>query len=199
MKKQEQKKIYMKLKDSIAVYDNFIDSQLCKKLIDIFEKQKDSKAFDRTGEGTSIAFKKDLAITFSRSNNWCDEIELLCESLREMLRLYIEKTDMLNFTSMNDLHFTNIKIQRTEPSGGYHVWHVERAHKEHSCKRALVWTVYLNDIKKGGETEFLFQKQRVEAKTGRGCIFPADFPYVHRGNPPLQENKYIVTSWFLSS
>jgi len=31
------------------------------------------------------------------------------------------------------------------------------------------------------------------------CIFPADYPYVHRGNPPLQKDKYILTSWFLST
>ena len=59
--------------------------------------------------------------------------------------------------------------------------------------------MYLNDVKKGGETEFLNQNERIEPKAGRICIFPADFPYVHRGNPPLQEDKYILTSWFLST
>ena len=40
------------------------------------------------------------------------------------------------------------------------------------------------------------QKIRVKPKKGRVSIFPADFPYVHRGNPPLKKDKYILTSWF---
>ena len=28
-------------------------------------------------------------------------------------------------------------------------------------------------------------------------IWPAAFPYVHRGNPPLSGEKYILTSWMM--
>jgi|TARA_E500000318_G_scaffold33127_1_gene32734 hypothetical protein len=190
----------LKLKHSIATFDNFVDPKDCKKLIEIFEKQKDTQAYTRLdGEGTTKAAKDDVAMTFSKDNNWPKEIDLMCKHLTEALGEYIKATDFINFTSASDLHFTNVKIQKTKPGGGYHVWHVERSHAEFSCKRALVWTIYLNDIKKGGETEFLNQNERVEPKAGRICIFPADFPYVHRGNPPLQEDKYILTSWFLST
>ena len=200
MKNDKENTRYVKLKDSIALYDNFVDPKLCDAFIEIFKKNKDTLAYDRIkSDGTGAASKKDEAITFNRTNNWFNELDEVCSILREMLGIYIEKTDMINITSMKDLHFTNIKIQKTRPAGGYHVWHVERNHEDFSCKRALVWTMYLNDIKEGGETEFLYQKQRIKAKKGRVCIFPADFPYAHRGNPPLQEDKYILTSWFLSS
>ncbi len=36
---------------------------------------------------------------------------------------------------------------------------------------------------------------RVKPKKGRIVMWPAAFPYVHRGNPPLKEEKYILTSW----
>ena len=200
MKKDKQKKVYMKLKDSIATYDGFIDPKLCQNLIDLFEKYKDLKAYDRLkGEGATAINKKDEAIGFTKHNNWPDEIEAICANIREMLDLYVQKTDIMNFSGIREFNFTSVKIQKTQPGGGYHVWHIERSHHDLTCKRALVWTVYLNDIKEGGETEFLNQNQRVPAKRGRACIFPADFPYVHRGNPPLKEDKYIVTSWLLSS
>ena len=200
MKKDIKNQKYMKLKDSIAFYDNFISPELCDRFIEIFEQEKEMKAYDRfSTENTPVIHKQDLAITFSKNNNWPFELEEICKAMREMLKYYDQKTGYSNFACVRDLHFTNIKIQKTEPSGGYHVWHVEKYHRELGCKRALVWTVYLNDIKKGGETEFLYQKQRIEAKKGRACIFPSDFPYVHRGNPPLQGEKYILTSWFLSS
>ena len=57
------------------------------------------------------------------------------------------------------------------------------------------YSIYLNTVEEGGETEFLYQSQRVKPVKGRIVIWPAGFPYVHRGNPPLSGEKYIVTSW----
>tara|TARA_Y100001951_G_scaffold28853_1_gene22623 strand:+ start:545 stop:1147 length:603 start_codon:yes stop_codon:yes gene_type:complete len=200
MKKEKEIKERINLKDSIGVFDNFIEPKLCKTLIEFFEKQKPSIGFDRIeGEGALAATKKDESVSYSKHNNWTNEMDQLCGKVRQMLDIYIQKTDFLNFSGIRELHFTNTKIQKTQPGGGYHVWHTERNYLNYGCSRALVWTVYLNDIEKGGETEFLNQNQRVPAKTGRGCIFPADFPYVHRGNPPLDKDKYIVTSWFLAT
>jgi hypothetical protein len=61
--------------------------------------------------------------------------------------------------------------------------------------RAFVWSVYLNDVKEGGETEFLHFSKRVKPKKGRIVIWPAGFPYLHRGNPPISNEKYLLTSW----
>ena len=179
MKKEKKIKQRINLKDSIAVYDGFIEPKLCKTLIDIFEKQKEMFGFNRVqGEFTLPAEKNDESISYSKHNNWPAELDELCGKVKQLLEVY---------------------IQKTKPGGGYHIWHIERSFGNLGCNRALVWTVYLNDIKEGGETEFLNQNQRVPAKTGRACIFPADFPYVHRGNPPLDKDKYIVTSWFLGT
>ena len=67
----------------------------------------------------------------------------------------------------------------------------------HNASRTLVFTIYLNDVEEGGETEFLHQSVRVKPETGRIVIWPAGFPYVHRGNPPISGEKYILTSWML--
>ena len=63
--------------------------------------------------------------------------------------------------------------------------------------RAFVFSIYLNDVEEGGETEFLHFSKRVKPKTGRIVIWPAAFPYLHRGNPPLSGEKYILTSWMM--
>ena len=65
-----------------------------------------------------------------------------------------------------------------------------------TANRILVWTIYLNDVEECGETEFLYQSKRVKAKKGDICIFPAQFNYTHRGNPPLSGDKYIITGWY---
>ena len=59
----------------------------------------------------------------------------------------------------------------------------------------FAFTLYLNDVEEGGETEFLYLSRRIEAKVGRLAIFPASFEYTHRGNPPISNEKYILTGW----
>jgi hypothetical protein len=94
-------------------------------------------------------------------------------------------------------HFTDLKIQKTLPTEGYHIWHVEHGKGTENERRAFVFTIYLNDVEEGGETEFLNFSKRVSPKKGKIVIWPAGFPYVHRGNPPLSGEKYILTSWML--
>lgn len=86
------------------------------------------------------------------------------------------------------------KMQRTNLSEGYHIWHYE-ANDKTVCNRLLVWMLYLNDVDEGGETEFLYQSMRIKPKQGTLVIWPAAFTHTHRGNPPLSNPKYVVTGW----
>ena len=80
--------------------------------------------------------------------------------------------------------------------GGFHNFHAENSHYA-DATRALVWTIYLNDVPDGeGETEFLYEKIRVQPRKGMGCIFPAAWMYQHRGNPVHTHPKYIATGWY---
>ena len=94
-----------------------------------------------------------------------------------------------------------INIQKYEKnSGGYPYWHSETypqlQHNE-ALHRVLLWMFYLNDVAEGGETDFYYQQQSVKPKAGRMVIAPAYFTHTHRGNAPISNNKYILTSWML--
>ena len=80
------------------------------------------------------------------------------------------------------------------PTEGYHSWHSEDSPQTNSS-RTLVWSVYFNDVEEGGETEFLYQNRRIKAVEGTLVIWPAGFTHVHRGNPPIGQDKYILTTW----
>jgi hypothetical protein len=98
---------------------------------------------------------------------------------------------------MDKFFYTNLKIQKTLPTEGYHIWHVEHGKSYENAARAFVFSIYLNDVEEGGETEFLHFSKRIKPKKGRIVIWPASFPYLHRGNPPLSGEKYILTSWMM--
>jgi hypothetical protein len=94
-----------------------------------------------------------------------------------------------------------INVQKyVQASGGYHHWHSEIYPQNASCEslhRALLFQFYLNDVAEGGETEFYYQKRRIEARQGRLIIAPAGFTHSHKGHVARSSDKFIATSWIL--
>ena len=184
----------------IGVYDGYITEQECNKAIQLFEKQnKQNKTFTRLADNQApITEKQDTQLFVNRENVdiWCDELKTLIINLDLCWRHYTRETGA-DEAYKCPFHYTNLKIQKTLPTQGYHVWHVEYNKGYHNEARAFVFSIYLNDVEEGGETEFLHFSKRVKPKKGRIVIWPAAFPYLHRGNPPLSGEKYILTSWML--
>lgn len=84
--------------------------------------------------------------------------------------------------------------------GGYPYWHSEIYPQPNSVEalhRNLLFMFYLNNVEEGGETEFYYQKKKIKPKKGTMVIAPAGFTHTHRGNIPVSNDKYILTSWVL--
>jgi hypothetical protein len=94
-----------------------------------------------------------------------------------------------------------INLQKyLKASGGYHHWHSEVYPQNASCEtlhRVLLFQFYLNDVAEGGETEFLYQDRKVQARQGRLVIAPAGFTHTHKGHVATSGDKVIATSWIL--
>jgi len=190
-----------KIENFIGIYDNYITKEECDKAIKLFEDQhKFNKTMDRqTFENASPVHKKDNQY-FARANNinvWWGELKSMMFNYDLAFKHYIQKTGAQEIFDNNPFYYTNLKIQKTLPTEGYHVWHIEHNKGYENEPRAFVFSIYLNDVQEGGETEFLHFSKRVKPKTGRIVIWPASFPYVHRGNSPLSGEKYILTSWMM--
>ena len=186
----------------IGVYDNYITKEECNKIIKFYEEQnKFNKTFNRISiENKSVLQKQDQQY-FANSANmevWWSQFYPTIMNYDMAWKHYMKNTGASEAYGMEEnefFHFASIKIQKTLPSEGYHVWHIEHGKGFEYESRAFVYSIYLNDVEEGGETEFLHFSKRVKPKTGRIVIWPAAFPYLHRGNPPLSGNKYILTSW----
>jgi hypothetical protein len=188
------------IKNFIGVYDNYILPEDCKNTIKLYEDQNKLKnTFNRIKtENVSVLQKQDQQF-FAGAHNidiWWEDLRPLMLNFDLALRNYIEVTGAKE-AFVEELKYTNLKIQKTLPTEGYHIWHIEHQKGFHNEARSLVFSIYLNDVVDGGETEFLNFSQRVKPKTGRIVIWPSGFPYVHRGNPPLSGEKYILTSWMM--
>ena len=185
----------------IGIYDNYITPEECNKAIKLYEEQnKFNNTINRIGAEKASIIKKQDQQYFAGPHNidvWWEDLRPMVFNFDLAFKHYEKNTGALESYGQDTFHYTQLKIQKTLPTEGYHVWHLEHNKGFDNEPRAFVFSIYLNDVEEGGETEFLHFSKRVKPKKGRIVIWPAGFPYVHRGNPPLSGEKYIVTSWMM--
>lgn len=190
-----------KPEDFIRVYDDAVSRQFCHGVIDYFEWcHANNKTWERN-EAPKLS-KQDTSASLNPGNQF--DIKFNNEHLSGYLQefndsfwnhaypSYQKEFDILNSYERHTI--VTYKVQKTMPGGGYHIWHCENGTLD-SARRIGVYILYLNNVISGGETEFLYQHERVEAKEGRLVIFPSAYTHTHRGNPPLKGSKYIMTGW----
>jgi len=188
----------------IGTYEDHVPKFICDRLMQTLDKfvDTDASSGDYRNEevvmmdGTKqfpdkVLGRKDKSILLQ----YADSV-LHSEVNQYLQACYLHYVEQYGFVGQKLISFDQ-KLQRTEPGGGYHHWHCENSTWEMS-NRSLVWAIYLNDEFEAGETEFLHQHIRVKPKRGTVVIWPAAWPWQHRGNPPINGTKYILTGWYVN-
>jgi len=187
------------MENFIGVYENAFSKEYCEAAIAYFDKSKES-GFTKNRqkvENISATLKNDEALFAHDVEEINVNYTILIPKFNDVFWKIYKEQYALKFSVLNEAGSHNnyaFKIQKTEIGGGYHTWHFE-SDSRGNCHRVLAWTLYLNDVEEGGETEFLYQHLRVKPKAGTLIIWPAAFTHTHRGNPPLSNTKYIITGW----
>jgi hypothetical protein len=184
----------------IGIYENAFSAEYCANAIKYFEdmeaagftkNRQVAENANKTHKDDTVIYCHDQSvISMNGSGKLTDDFNSVFWHT-----CYRDYAD--NFAVLKDLPPHNsyyLKIQKTKPGQGYLVWHFESDCRKLS-NRLLVWSLYLNDVEEGGETEFLYLNKRIKPKTGTLLIWPAGFTHTHRGNPPLSGVKYIITGW----
>jgi len=182
------------LTDFITIYENAISLENCKKWIEYIDYlrkeglilQENSKLHERDHE--TLNFSNDDGYDLTSSDK-------LVRSFLPSIKKYVDNY-LQDYSLLGESNFLlyDVKAKRIPVAGGFHKWHYENASHESATRRFVV-QAYLNTIKEGGETEFLYQNKRIKAVQGTLLIWPAGYTHVHRGNPPIGQDKYILTSW----
>jgi len=190
--------------DHIALFKDLYPEGYCEHLIHEFNRLEKSGAGSnrQKGEGVLRHQKDDYQISLNVRNHNAktflntDVADIFFDGLQ---RCYEEYTDTFSVLKNNgNIRATTMKMQRTGPGGGYHIWHSEQ-NSGPQANRVLVYMLYLNTMasEDGAETEFLYQKKRFRPVENTMVLWPAAYTHAHRGNPVLGDTyKYIVTGWF---
>jgi len=202
-------------KDFIGVWDKHVPPVVCNKLISYFDRAVDtdfsSNNLSEVSENSDPLVEEVIVEgnhQFPGKNMGRDDVSIMlnyhhgdfCSEINQYLQsCFLDYIKQYGQLAQIPLMSTDVKMQRTHPCGGYHVWHYESGSYLHA-QRELVWMIYLNSLPEGeGETEFLYQKRRISPKQGTVVIWPAGMTHVHRGLTVYSENKYVVTGWYVKT
>lgn len=197
----------------IGIYRNVFNKSFCDSLIEFFNEYQENNVthgevgikdnhvdpsntvvWDSDDQYGGPLYRRDYDLNLDaiKNQNWYNKIN---DKIFDCLELYKGKYFGLMQNELNDYTIPYVKMQKTYPQGGYHIWHSEVGSIS-DVSRVMAWILYLNDIPEGeGETEFLFQGLRMQPEYGTLVIWPAHFTHVHRGNPVYTKEKYITTGW----
>lgn len=190
-------------KGFITQYTNVYPEGYCQYLIDEFERLvKNGAGYNRRqAEGAPKHAKNDLSYEFNirmHGNSPFEERSMVDVFFDGLQRCFEQYTEEFSILKNAKIHASVMKMQRTDPGGGYHIWHSEQ-NSGPQANRALVYMLYLNTLSKdaAGETEFLYQQVRIPPQENTMVLWPAAYTHTHRGNTVFGNNsKYILTGWF---
>ncbi len=191
----------MEFKDFIGVEQGVFTPEFCQSVIQYHENavQAGLVMTRQSADVGSLKIQKDDESLYMHHEEFVslDGTKTILKQFKEAFSVhlysqYINQFDILK--TVDPLNIRHVKVQKTKVGGGYHIWHHE-TDKRDTSNRVLAWMLYLNDIEEGGETEFLYQHTRIKPTRGTFVMWPAGFTHTHRGNPPLSNEKYIMTGW----
>jgi hypothetical protein len=205
--------------DFIGVWENFVPAPFCDQCIGWFENLLNKRGSFVGPEDFSFGDKGDQQEQFDDhfmngatqygSNMTRKDVSVLANYVNQGMTYQVNQFlkscmvhYMAEFGQLKNVPMisADVKMQKTQPTGGYHQWHYENSAASHAC-REVTWMIYLNDIPEGegGETEFLYQKRRIRPTKGTVVFFPAGMTHVHKGNTLFNGDKYILTGWYIKT
>jgi len=178
------------LDDLIHVYDNALDAEVCDFLIATVDGA--SKYHEVVNDGGKPNFTQ---FNLTENSDATDELSKIHKHIIKRVQhyrdVYYEFVDSRVFPSEHSFEQFRIKWYNIGGEDRFDT-HVDAADYS-SARRFLSFMFYLNDVAEGGET--VFRDKRITPKKGRLLVFPPLWMYPHRGEPPVSNPKYIMSTY----
>lgn len=178
--------------DFIAIYRG-LDPELCRSITDLFDRDE-RKWRGKIGLDGRVAhqddFKRSWDLEILNEGAWRDIFQRIHPRILACLSHYLSRSPILQSFALQG---TGYKIQMYPRNQGFFHWHADSVGS--NSDRMVAMVLYLNDVEKGGETEFFHQKLKISPKAGHLLLFPAAWNYMHRGHIPESNDKYIISTF----
>lgn len=191
---------YLDEYEYIYIKKNSMSDEFCDYMINFFEK--DEFGMVRRGETVSGINPSKVTFDLKLTPNINKYDQYMFEELNSNINLYLNNIKSKyggNVVIMNNANDSGYHIQKYKACSGFYAYHQDSCYRSNTPTgyqtRMLTFIWYLNTVDEGGETEFLDGKIKVAPEKGKLLIFPSTWTYMHRGNMPISNDKYIITGW----
>jgi Rps23 Pro-64 3,4-dihydroxylase Tpa1-like proline 4-hydroxylase len=179
--------------DFITIYQG-LDKELCRTIIEMFDSDP-SKWRGKIGSSKEAYHEDDAKVSWDleilNQGNWQAIFQNIQPKIERCMSEYIARSPILSSFA---LQASGFKIQMYPQNEGYFRWHADAVGGS-SGDRVVAMVLYLNDVAKGGETEFFHQEIKVTPRAGHLVLFPAGWNYMHCAHKPESGNKYIISTF----
>jgi len=178
------------LNDFIKIYENSLEPDVCNFLISLFE-QIEEKHENHNNDGKpnftqfNLTENRELSAEVNQVHNH------IIKKIFEYKQIYYQYICKDVFPQEHALEQFRIKKYNAGGEDRFDT-HVDVMTYETS-RRFLSFMWYLNDVEEGGKT--VFKDLEIQPKQGTLVVFPPLWLFPHRGEPPMSNSKYILTSY----
>lgn len=149
----------------IKIYDNAIPSELCDKLVNLYDKMKRENSSEIEKMVQSFRTCSLILLSSLNNNNTIDAVKQLKIITRTYFYTYKQEVDSTReYSGVSTLHFCNL-LENMKQQFHNHSdnWSLE------STSRQISIIYYLNDVEEGGRTIFPSYNVQVKPKKD-GCL-----------------------------
>ena len=176
----------------IKTYPKIFSKEECTGLIEWFEILDESKQLVQT------KLEKHREFDEANLNDFREQtlkVQLdVYKRFDDIFEKYKQDINVLKKALPEKSAWEEIRIKRYRAGRGNFLDHVDVGDYI-SARRFLVFFVYLNDVAEGGETEFPDLDLTISPECGKLLVFPSIWTFLHRGNVPISNDKYILGSY----
>jgi len=185
----------MNVKDYMKIYDNFLDLDLCKTIVQEIEGNSwKTHTFYIASQNEYKSYDDDLAVSYSNSEN--------AKIVNQKLWFAIEQYILKDFDNLKDWFngwngYSQVRFNKYEV-GTKMKLHCDHIHSMFDGNRKGIPTLSilgaLNNDYKGGDLVF-WENKKIKLKAGQLMIFPSNFMYPHTVTTVTKGTRYSYVSW----
>ena len=176
---------------------NLEDEDLCKKIIQFFENNKNLQRKGTTSQGyNEKKIKSTTDITIKPNNLKDPKFKIFNQYVKELHKCYLDYQNQWPFLKsiFKNIDIPPFNIQKYGPGDHFATIHSERT-SLNCLHRLFAFMTYLNDVNDGGKTNFSHYGLKVKPEVGKTLIWPAEWTHAHAGEILKSGTKYIITGW----
>jgi len=175
----------MELKNFIKLYENVLDTDVCKKIVDKVDHSKFQSALISNEKELSKYYRNCYEQLLNKEFE-----QTIFESIGKILSFYVKDFSFFSQTVEGiDTGYTHLLYKGGE-KGEYktHVDHMK------TFPRVLSISILLNNNFEGGDFCF-FDEYVIEKKVGSAVVFPSSFMFPHGVLPVSNGDRHAIITW----